>query len=374
MAGLYIHIPFCKQACHYCDFHFSTNTTRMDEMVDALVRELMLQKNYLPNAVFSSIYFGGGTPSLMKASQLDKIFDAIHTHYTIAPSCEITLEANPDDLDKEKLNQLKTAGINRLSIGIQSFTEETLRFLNRGHNAQMALSCLGNARAAGFDNLSVDLIYALPGLGLPAWQQTIETALQFAPAHFSAYALTIEEKTVFGRWAAHQKLYPLEEEAQAVQFEYLAEKLEKEGYEHYEISNFCRPKFHAVHNSGYWKQSPYLGIGPSAHSYNLATRQFNVRNNAHYLKALSLNKIPCEIELLTPENKINEYIFTTLRTCWGCDLQKLKRDFQFDLKKNRAPYLADLETKGLVSCEGDILILTTKGKLLADQIAADLMV
>lgn len=374
MAGLYIHIPFCKQACHYCDFHFSTNTSRMDEMIDAIARELELQKDYLPNPVFSSIYFGGGTPSLLQTNHLEKIFNAIHAHYAVAPSCEITLEANPDDLGKGKLRQLKEAGINRLSIGIQSFTDETLHFLHRAHSAPMALACLDNARAAGFNNLSVDLIYGIPGLDLPAWQQTVETALQFAPEHFSAYALTIEEKTVFGRWTIQQKLPPLNEETQAVQFEYLVEKLEKGGYVHYEISNFCKPTFHAIHNSSYWKQTPYLGIGPSAHSYNLATRQFNVRNNALYLKALALNEIPCTIELLTYENKVNEYIFTTLRTHWGCDLQKLKNDYQFDLKKKYEGYLADLETKGLVLWEGDVLKLTTKGKLLADRIAADLFI
>lgn len=374
MAGLYLHIPFCKQACHYCDFHFSTNSSRMEEMVNALVRELVLQKNYLPHAIFSSIYLGGGTPSLLKPQHMDKIFDTIYNHYAIAPSCEITLEANPDDLGKVKLNQIKASGINRLSIGIQSFAEEILQFLNRGHTAHMALACLDNARAAGFDNLSIDLIYAIPSLDLPAWQQTVETALQFAPEHFSAYALTIEEKTVFGRWARQQKLHPLDEETQAIQFEYLVEKLEQKGYEHYEISNFCRPRFHAIHNSGYWKQTPYLGIGPSAHSYNLITRQHNVSNNAHYLKALALNKIPCTIEWLTTENKINEYIFTALRTCWGCDLQKLKKDFQYDLKEQHAPYLANLETRGLVVCVDDKLKLTTRGKLLADQIAADLLI
>ena len=375
MAGLYLHIPFCKQACHYCDFHFSTSLGLKSRLVEALVREIELRRDYLgPNPVLETIYFGGGTPSLLTEVDLTLIFNAIHRHFAVAPQAEITLEANPDDLTKEKLRMLQEAGINRLSIGIQSFDEGILKLLNRAHDANTALRCLGDVRKAGFHNVSIDLIYAIPGLSNKAWEEAIKHALRFSPEHISSYALTIENKTVFGNWSKHGKLQPIDEDIAAEQFEILMDLLEAEGYEHYEISNFCKPGYHSKHNSSYWKQLPYLGIGPSAHSYNGLSRQSNIRNNALYARSIEKGIIPFEREVLTPENKINEYILTTLRTMWGCDLNFLKQNLGDDLLQRQKAYVSGLQTQGFVTLELNMLRLTRKGKLLADKIVEDLIV
>lgn len=373
MPGLYFHVPFCKQACHYCDFHFSTNLTRQGDMVAAMMQELDLQKDYLQNKELSSIYFGGGTPSLLDAGHLEKIFNSIDKYFSLAAACEITLEANPDDLSLAKLKAVKEAGINRLSIGIQSFDTDILKFLNRAHDGKMAKYALENARIAGFNNISVDLIYAIPGQDHQALIKNIDTALQFSPEHISAYGLTIESKTVFGNWAAKNKITPVNETINAEQFEILGERLAKNNYEHYEISNYCKPNYYSQHNSSYWKQEPYLGIGPSAHSYNNVSRQFNIRNNMAYLKSIDRAEVPSQIEILTTENKINEYVFTTLRTMWGCDLNRLKTEYAFDLLAESGAYLEKLREKKLITLDNHVLRLTHQGKLLADQISLDLM-
>lgn len=373
MAGLYLHIPFCKQACYYCDFHFSTDDHHILELCNAMTGELALQKNYLTGHV-QTLYFGGGTPSLLSRAQLDALFDAIHSNFSVTSDAEITLEANPDDLTKEKLRMLQKAGINRLSIGIQSFDEGILKLLNRAHDSNTAKLCLGDVREAGFHNVSIDLIYAIPGLSNKAWEGTIKHALQFSPEHISSYALTIENKTVFGNWTKHGKLQPIDEEIAAEQFEILMDVLGAAGYEHYEISNFCKPRYNSKHNSSYWKQSPYLGIGPSAHSYDGTSRQSNVRNNEAYLRSIGQGIIPFEREILTLENKINEYILTTLRTMWGCDLLYLKQYLNDDLLQRRHEYISQIEAQGFVTLESGKLTLTRKGKLLADKIIEDLIV
>jgi oxygen-independent coproporphyrinogen III oxidase len=374
MAGLYLHVPFCKQACHYCDFHFSTRPEGRQELIQALATELVLQKEYLQGAVLNTIYFGGGTPSLLHRQELESILEPIGRTYSIAPDAEVTLEANPDDLTDEKLAQLKSLGIHRLSVGIQSFDDPVLKFLNRAHDAKEATRCLAVARSQGFSNISIDLIYAIPGQTLTEWRKNIEKALQLDPEHISAYALTLEKKTVFGQWHAKGKLQPLPEEMAAQQFELLMDMLQTAGYEHYEISNFCRPGFHSRHNTSYWQQVHYLGVGPSAHSYDGTSRQFNISNNALYCKAIESNQVPYEREVLTRENRINEYLFTTLRTSLGCDLNKIKVNFQFDAARENEIYLATLQEKKLATLENNRLILTRAGKLLADQIAADLFV
>ncbi|HCM76745.1 MAG TPA: coproporphyrinogen III oxidase [Cytophagales bacterium] len=373
MPGLYFHIPFCKQACHYCDFHFSTNLSRISDLVDAIVKELLLQKEYLADKKINSIYFGGGTPSILEQQHLDKIFEQIHNLYKLDTSCEITLEANPDDLTKTKVAALIKSGINRLSIGIQSFDDPVLKFLNRAHNAEMALSALDNVRNAGFKNISLDLIYAIPGQDHDAVKKNIEMAMRFTPEHLSAYSLTIEPKTVFGNWSLKDKLTPVDEAINAEQFEIISSHLIGYGYEHYEISNYCKPEYYSKHNSSYWKQEPYLGIGPSAHSYNKESRQFNISNNASYLKSIAQNKVPYQRETLTRENMINEFVFTTLRTIWGCDLNKLQDEYQFNLHDHRKKYLEELMANELVTLNNQVLRLTQKGKLLADQISLDLM-
>jgi oxygen-independent coproporphyrinogen-3 oxidase len=372
MAGIYFHIPFCKQACHYCDFHFSTNQEKKGEMVDALVRELELQKTYLGGEPVETVYFGGGTPSLLSVAEIETLLQAVAKNFTRVPAGEITLEANPDDLHAEKLVALRTAGVNRLSIGIQSFDDQVLHFLHRAHSASAAQQCLEQARAAGFNNISLDLIYAIPGQPVETWRENILRALSFAPEHISSYSLTIEEKTAFGKWAATGKLKAVEDDLAAAQLEMLVEMLDTAGYEQYEVSNFARPGYYSRHNSSYWQQKKYLGIGPSAHSYDGQSRQYNVANNHLYLRGLQADKIPFTREALTPEDVINDYLLTTLRTSWGTDLRKLRQEFQYDLQALHGPYLDTLCVESLAIVSGDTLRLTRRGKMLADKIAADL--
>lgn len=372
MAGLYIHIPFCKQACHYCDFHFSTNQTKRRELVDAICKELILQKNYLGNQSLKTIYYGGGTPSILTPEEIDSIQETIRQHYPLAETMEVTLEANPDDLSLEKLQHLRQSGINRLSIGIQSFDDAVLTFLNRAHYAKMATDSFQDARNVGFHNISIDLIYAIPGQDHSQWKKNIEQALALNPEHVSAYSLTIEEKTVFGKWSSKGKLEKVPDELAANQMEMMVDILEKFGYEHYEVSNFSKPNFHAQHNSNYWKQEHYLGVGPSAHSYNGVSRQYTISNNAHYMQSLHQDKIPFEIEQLTREDKINEYLLTTLRTSWGCDLEHLITLHHYDVVKTHEKYLDALQQNGLAFLSKNNLTLTRKGLMLADKISSDL--
>ena len=374
MAGLYLHIPFCKQACHYCDFHFSTNQALRSDLIKGILKELKLQKDYLKKEEVATIYFGGGTPSLLNLQELEIILESIHSNYATVDRPEITLETNPDDMGIRKLSDLRELGINRLSIGIQSFDDEVLKFLNRAHNAQQALQCILDARAAGIDNISIDLIYAIPGQHLKTWERNLEQVLSLAPEHLSCYGLTIEEKTVFGKWHKTGKLKAVDEQLAAQEFELLMDLTQASGYDHYEISNFSKPGFHSRHNSNYWKQENYLGIGPSAHSYDGVSRQFNVKNNSLYLKSIEAGEIPMEREVLSRENKINEYIFTTLRTMWGCDLEKVSVEFGLDLYNKNKIYLAGLLEKKLAVIDNHILKLTRSGKLVADKIAGDLFV
>ena len=374
MAGLYIHVPFCKQACYYCDFHFSTDLRHRMELVNAMVSELEFQKEYLTDEPIQTIYLGGGTPSLLAEKEINSLLGAVNKYFSVAPGAEITLEANPDDLSKVKLKELKTSGINRLSIGIQSFDDGILRFLNRAHDAATARQSLMEVREAGFNNVSLDLIYAIPELSLEHWHETIQEVLHICPEHISTYALTIEEKTVFGNWQKKGKLKVVDEEVEARQFEMLMDILAKAGYEQYEISNFSRPGYISQHNSSYWRQSHYLGIGPGAHSFDGVSRQFNIRNNALYIRSLREGNSVFEREVLSQGNKINEYILTTLRTVWGCDLHFLKHSLNDDLILRRGEYVHQIIQQGLIYVEQETLRLTRKGKLLADKIAEDLMV
>jgi oxygen-independent coproporphyrinogen III oxidase len=373
MAGIYIHIPFCRQACYYCDFHFSTNLSSKSELFKGILHEIQLQKDYLTEPI-NTIYFGGGTPSLASVSELEGILDRIRQTFKVSHAPEVTLEANPDDLTPEKLGHLKSAGINRLSVGIQSFDDRVLKFLNRAHDTHTAAQCIPAARRAGFENISVDLIYAIPGQTSKEWSSNVVKAISLNPEHISAYSLTIEEKTVFGNWSAKGKLAPVGEEISALEFESLATLLENAGYDHYEISNFARPGFHSRHNTSYWTQEKYLGLGPSAHSYNGVTRQYNVSNNHQYISALKNNTIPSTLEILTPQDQINDYLLTTLRTSWGTDLAKLLRDMHYDLLKDHENYVHTLLIKELAILHEDHLVLTRKGKLMADKISSDLFV
>ncbi len=372
MAGIYIHIPFCKQACHYCDFYFSTNTARRTELIDAIGKEIALQKNYIRGEEINTIYFGGGTPSLLTPEEIGVILNDIHCTFTIAPSPEITLEANPDDLVFAKLLALKSIGINRLSIGIQSFDDDILKFLNRAHNAGMAAKSYEDARAASFENISIDLMYAIPGQDHKVWKKNIQKAISLNPEHISSYSLTIENKTVFGKWAAQKKITAPDDDISAAEHIVLIDELEQAGFEHYEVSNFSKPSFMSKHNSSYWKGEKYLGLGPSAHSFDGTSRQSNISNNRLYLAAIQSDHVPASIEILSREDKINDWLLTGLRTAWGTNLADLLKNYQFDLLQIHGPYIKQLIDSNLAVVSDQSLILTKSGRLLADKIAADL--
>ncbi|GAB3888589.1 radical SAM family heme chaperone HemW [Spirosoma agri] len=375
---LYLHIPFCKQACHYCDFHFSTNLSQKSILVDAICAEITLQKDFLPDKMLETIYFGGGTPSLLTESELAQIVETVHTQFTVAPTAEITLEANPDDLNAEKLNLLRRY-VNRLSIGIQTFDETTLRWMNRAHTAVEAESCVRLAREAGFDNMSVDLIYGIPDQAVSAgsmtlWQTDLQKMLALDVPHLSAYALTIEPDTAFGRWKQKGKLPMVDEDLAADQFEQLIKALTGAGYEHYEISNFAKPGQYARHNTAYWQRKPYLGIGPSAHSYTGFSRQYNIANNTRYVSAIQQGRVPATIERLTVADQVNEYLLTGLRTKWGCSLSELTALLGTDFTQTQARDLDDMYTSGWLTRDADTLRLTDAGKLFADRVASSLFV
>ena len=372
MAGIYIHIPFCKQACYYCDFHFSTNSSDQNKMTEAICRELELRGNYLGGEKIETIYFGGGTPSILTSSNLTRVMDCIHRCYATDEVAEITCEANPDDLTDERLNLLKQLGFNRLSIGIQTFNDEILKSLNRAHNSKLARSAYINAREVGFHNISVDLIYALPGQSEADWIKNINICIELQPEHISAYSLTIEEKTVFGKWVKSGKLISPSDATAAQHLEILMDVLPAAGYKHYEVSNFAKPGYYSRHNTSYWKQRKYLGVGPSAHSFDGVSRQYNVSNNHVYMKAISLGTIPAETEVLSKNDHINEYIMTSLRTEWGCDVKVLMNRFNYDLLSNSADYIANLVDQQMAFWQGDSFILSRKGILHADKIASDL--
>lgn len=339
-----------------------------------MVQEIELQQHYLEGEQIETIYFGGGTPSLLTQAEVEELMTAIRTRFVVTKQAEITLEANPDDLSKEKLAALKKSGVNRLSIGIQTFHDTLLTSLNRAHSSEDAMRCVSNSREAGFNNISIDLMYALPAETMEMWKEDIERALALDPEHISCYSLTIEPKTAFGKLTKQGKLKAPEDEVAAQHLELLMDVLEKAGYEHYEVSNFAKPGFYSRHNSSYWKGAHYLGIGPSAHSYNGISRHYTVANNHHYLKAMTSGAVPFEKEILSTADKINEYLLTTLRTSWGCDSEKLLATTGYNLLTEQATYLQQLVDLQYALVEERKITLTRKGKLLADKIASDLFV
>jgi len=373
MAGIYIHIPFCKQACHYCDFHFSTNLQLMEAMMDSITVELKLRKDYLKGEAVDTVYFGGGTPSLVPAEYLGKILDQIAQLFP-GRKQEVTLEANPDDLNPQALANWKSLGIDRLSLGIQSFQDQILKAYNRAHTSKEATQAIQLARAAGFEKFSIDLIYGYPHSDHRLWQLDLEQALRLDPGHLSAYSLTIEPKTTFGNWTEKGKFSPAEDEFVAQQFEWLQEQCDKAGYLQYEISNFSRPNQAAIHNSNYWKRSPYLGIGPSAHSFDGSSRGFNPPSNTSYTKALSAGSLPFVLEQLTPTESINEEILTGLRTSWGLDTGSLEDRYHLDILEIKKGPISKLTELGMIHTLGKTLTLTRKGQLLADSIASDIFI
>lgn len=371
MAGIYIHIPFCKQACHYCDFHFSTQQDYIPQLCRALIKELELQKDFLTGEPIETIYFGGGTPSLLAPQQLSEILNAIYKHFTVLKDAETTLEANPDDLTKDFIQSLLNVAINRLSIGVQSFDNTVLRFLNRAHNDSQAIKAIEDCRSAGINNLNIDLIYAIPGRDLTGLHTDLSKLISIKPDHISAYSLTIEPNTAFGRWSNKGKFSPATEDDNAQQFDCVMTALMQAGYQHYEISNYCMPGKEAEHNTNYWRQKKYLGIGPSAHSFNGSERWSNSRNNHIYIKSLQSNTVPATIETLTRNNKINEYIMTSLRTQWGCNVDFLYKAYDFDLVTQHAEYLKHGQSEELFTLTNGYLTLTKKGKFFADSVASE---
>ncbi|MCB0706128.1 MAG: radical SAM family heme chaperone HemW [Saprospiraceae bacterium] len=373
MAGIYLHIPFCKQACHYCDFHFSTSLKLKDPLVQAILKELEMQVDYLEGAAIETIYFGGGTPSLLSANDLEQIFTQIHRLYTVKPDAEITLEANPDDIHADQLQVWKTCGINRLSIGIQSFHEKDLAFMNRAHNAKEALACIQLARNAGFELLTIDLIYGSPVSSQAEWAENLEIFRNLELPHLSSYALTVEPGTALDQFIKKGKAPALDEEKAAQEFTYLISKMQEWGYEHYEISNFSLPGKYARHNTAYWFGTPYLGIGPSAHSFRPGFRQWNVANNPKYIKAIQADTLPFIQEVLSKDEQYNEYIMTRLRTQWGCaiqDIQDLGTAYFSHFRQQAAPFI---RSKQLIQHQ-DAFILSPEAKFLADGIAAALFI
>ncbi|MEO8584409.1 MAG: radical SAM family heme chaperone HemW, partial [Flavitalea sp.] len=338
MCGIYLHIPFCKQACHYCNFHFSTSLKLQNDFLEALLKETELRKDYTEGESVTSIYFGGGTPSLLRSGDLELIISTLKKTYPVSPYAEVTLEANPDDITSEALRSWKQIGINRLSIGIQSFFEEDLRWMNRAHSASQAAVCIPLAREAGFTNVTIDLIYGGPTLSDEKWKQNLSTAVSFRVPHLSCYALTVESKTPLDSMIKKKVVQNVSADDQARQFQIMLSFLEENGYEQYEISNFSLPGKRSIHNSSYWSSAKYIGFGPSAHSYNGISRQWNVANNALYIQSLKNNSLQFEQEMLTSEQRFNEYIMTSLRTMEGADLLFIQnafgKEYSEQLKKN----------------------------------------
>ncbi|CAI2766351.1 radical SAM family heme chaperone HemW [Flavobacterium collinsii] len=378
MSGIYIHIPFCKQACHYCDFHFSTSMKKKDEMVLALAKEIVMRKNELKfidstqsNDQIETIYFGGGTPSVLSNDEINFLIDTVYNNYNVVENPEITLEANPDDLSPERILELSKSPINRLSIGIQSFYEEDLKMMNRAHNSAEAINCLKEATKY-FDNISLDLIYGIPGLTDEMWKKNIETALSFGIPHISSYALTVEPKTALKKLIDTGKIAEPQDEAASNHFMILVDTLEKNGFVHYELSNFGKENYFSKNNSAYWLGKKYIGIGPSAHSYDGEKRGWNVANNSLYIKSIQNDELPIETEILSKSDRYNEYIMTGLRTIWGVSLDRIDAEFGSDyldyLQKQSQKFLND----DLLFIENNILKPTAKGKFLTDGIASDL--
>ncbi len=372
MAGIYLHIPFCRQACHYCNFHFATSLLQKSEMVEAIRLEIDSRKEEFSGETIETIYFGGGTPSLLSLEELQRLLSSIRQNYKLAKNAEVTLEVNPDDIDEEKLKGWKLEGINRLSIGVQSFFQEDLDWMNRAHNSKQAIEGLKLA-AWHFDNITVDLIYGSPGLTHEKWEENVRSVLELDIPHISCYALTVEEKTPLAKMIRESRSVNVDPEIQAQQFLLLMKWMEMAGYEHYEISNFAKPGFRSRHNSSYWGSAPgkakkYLGIGPAAHSYNGTERAWNISNNVQYIRSTLEGKTIKEIETLNATQELNEYIMTSIRTMEGIDISLIPAEQIERILRIGEKFIVN----GLMKKTGDHLHLTKEGRLLADGIAADL--
>ena len=373
MAGIYIHIPFCKRRCIYCDFFSTTKSEKKAEYVHALVRELEIRKDYLDNEEIETIYLGGGTPSQLSQEELEEIFAHIYKVYKVTPDAEITLEANPDDLTPEYVSMLRTLPINRISMGIQTFQEETLKLLHRRHTAQQAIEAFKRCREAGFQNISIDLMYGLPGETLETWEQDLQQAIALHPEHISAYHLIYEEGTTLWNLREQNKVEEAEEELSLTLFKTLIERLTKAGYQHYEISNFCLPGLHSRHNSSYWTGKKYLGCGPSAHSFDGTSRQWNVSSLDKYLEGIRTGQLDFEIEDLDLYTRYNDFVITSIRTCWGMPLSQLRTNYGETLYNYCLRMAKPHIQQGVLEIEEDTLKLTSEGIFISDGIMSDLL-
>lgn len=371
MSGIYLHIPFCKQACYYCNFYFSTSLKKKTELLNCLVKEIELRKSELNNDVVETIYFGGGTPSILSTEEINRLIEAVYSNFDVVEYPEITLEANPDDLSEEKIKELAASKINRLSIGVQSFFERDLKLMNRAHNAEESKKCLQIATQY-FSNISVDLIYGIPDCSNEQWTSNILTALSFGVPHISSYALTVEPNTALERFIDKGVIKNVDDDKAEEQFLILTNELNAADFIHYELSNFGKESFFSKNNSAYWLGKSYLGIGPAAHSFNGIQRSWNVQNNTKYIKDILENRLPIQRETLSVIDRYNEYVMTGLRTIWGVSLNKI----EFEFGGNYAKYLKMQAQKyidqELLCIENDVLKTTRKGKFLSDGLASDL--
>lgn len=368
MAGIYIHIPFCRRACTYCNFHFSTQLSGLQDLLGALHRELELKKHYLKGIPIHTIYFGGGTPSLLTASEIQTLLTHITDCFAVDPNAEVTLEANPDDLTSLYISQLKSTLVNRLSIGIQSFFEQDMSYMHRIHTPKQSIEAVQNSQRAGFNNITIDLIYGVPGSDLNHWTKNLDQAFELQVQHLSCYALTVEPKTVLARHIEMNKTQAPDDRATISQFDYLLNTAPAHGFEPYEISNYAKPGFRSRHNSSYWQGTPYIGLGPSAHSYNHDTRQWNIANNRAYIQAIDQGLPYYETEVLDDNIRYNEFILTRIRTSEGIRHLEIPTPYLEHFNRQIVPWLAQ---KYLVHKEG-AYILTKEGKFIADRISADL--
>jgi len=371
MAGIYIHIPFCRNKCHYCNFYSVASSRHIADFIPALLKEIELQRNYLESERIETIYFGGGTPSILEYDVLMQIFEKLQITFEISNEAEITIETNPDDLDQKKLKELNSSPINRLSIGIQSFFDDDLKYLNRKHSASLAEASVKRSQDAGFENISIDLIYGIPTLTDDKWKRNLDISFSLDVPHISAYGLTVEAKTALDTLIKKGRSKTVDEEQSVRQFKMLMQQMKAHDFLHYEISNFCKAGYLSKHNSNYWKGIKYLGLGPSAHSFNILSRQWNTPNILNYLASLEKGIVPFEKETLTDIDKFNEYVMTSLRTMWGCSLdyiEKMFGDVVLCSMKNIAEKFIE---KGEMVLREDVLFLTDEGKLFADGIAAE---
>lgn len=375
MSGIYLHIPFCKSKCAYCNFFSLVTEKKMDDYVSALKKEIINRKSYLGDDVVKTIYFGGGTPSLLPVKYVDEILELLHENYNIISNPEVTLEINPDTIDKDKMMALKHLGVNRMSVGIQSFNDDDLRYLGRRHDSRHALQVLDDLSSVGFDRITLDLIYGMPTLTEEKWNHNLDIFFSTGISHLSAYALTVEPKTILGQKIEKEELQEVSEEETIRHYNILVERTKENGFEHYEISNFAKEGCRSQHNSIYWQDVKYLGLGPSAHSYDGNFRQWNVSNLTKYIQLIDTGtECYYEKEILSKEDKFNEYVMTSLRTSWGCDVEKIERDYGKSYAHNFLKDIKKYLDSGIMLMKDNNFILTDEGMLFADGIAAELFV